>query len=80
MDISLEELIRDCAISIVYSDEHYHKASFNSVREKLYYIVNTLLHNEVVMLKEEKNEKRTCIDHLEINVEETTERLVDRKL
>ncbi len=55
MDISLEELIRNCAINIVDGDENYHKPSFKSEHEKLNIIVKTLLHNEVRKLEMERS-------------------------
>ena len=54
MDMTLEEIIRDCAINIEYSDENYHKPSFSSEQEKLNIIVRTLLHNEVKKLNEKE--------------------------
>ena len=47
MGVTLEEMIRDAAISIVYSDENYHKPSIESEVTKLNAAVRTLLHNEI---------------------------------
>ncbi len=47
MVVSFEEIVRDSAISIVCSDENYHKPSFESEISKLTAILRTLLHNEV---------------------------------
>jgi hypothetical protein len=57
MDITLEEIIRNCAINIVYSDENYHKSSFSSEQEKLNGLVRTLLYNAVSQLKDEANDE-----------------------
>ena len=57
MDITLEEIIRDCAINIVYSDDNYHKSSFMSEQEKLNSLVKTLLYNAVSKLKAEANDE-----------------------
>ena len=57
MDITLEEIIRDCAINIVYSDDDYHKSSFMSEQEKLNSLVKTLLYNAVSQLKAEANDE-----------------------
>jgi len=57
MTITLEEMIRDAAISIVYSDESYHKASFSSEIVKMNAIVRTLLHNEVKDLERRKEKE-----------------------
>ncbi|MBO37245.1 MAG: hypothetical protein CL612_05370 [Anaerolineaceae bacterium] len=46
-EVTVEELIRNSAISIVYSDENYHRPSFESEVVKLNALIRTLLHNEV---------------------------------
>ena len=51
MTITLEEMIRDSAISIVYSDENYHRPSIESEVVKLNAAVRTLLHNEIRNVK-----------------------------
>ena len=56
MGITLEEIIRNSAISIVYSDENYHRPSIMSELAKLNALMRTLLHNEVESVREdEKN-------------------------
>ena len=57
MDMTLEEIIRDSAINIVYSDDDYHKSSFNSEQVKLNALVRTLLYNAVSQLKDEANDE-----------------------
>jgi hypothetical protein len=52
MSLTLEEIIRDSAISIVHGAEDYHKPSFNSEQEKLNAIIKTLLHVEVQKIRE----------------------------
>jgi hypothetical protein len=53
MSLTLEDMIRDSAISIVHGAEDYHKPSLNSEQEKLNAIVRTLLHVEVKKIREE---------------------------
>ena len=54
MVVTLEEMIRDSAISIVYSDENYHRPSIESEVTKLNAVVRSLLRNEVINLKKDK--------------------------
>ena len=42
-EVTVEELIRNSAISIVYSDENYHRPSFESEVVKLNALIRTLL-------------------------------------
>ena len=53
MVVTLEEMIRDSAISIVYSDENYHRPSIESELAKLNAIVRSLLRNEVTDLRKD---------------------------
>ena len=54
MVVTLEEMIRDSAISIVYSDENYHRPSIESEVTKLNAVVRSLLRNEVTDLRKDK--------------------------
>ena len=54
MVVTLEEMIRDSAISIVYSDENYHRPSIESEVTKLNAAVRSLLRNEVIDLRKDK--------------------------
>ena len=54
MTITLEQMIRDSAISIVYSDENYHRPSIESEVSKLNAIVRSLLRNEVINLRKDQ--------------------------
>ena len=54
MVVTLEEMIRDSAISIVYSDENYHRPSIESEVSKLNAVVRSLLRNEVIDLRKDK--------------------------
>jgi len=54
MGVTLEEMIRDSAISIVYSDENYHRPSIESEVTKLNAVVRSLLRNEVTDLRKDK--------------------------
>ena len=54
MVVTLEEMIRDSAISIVYSDENYHRPSIESEVSKLNAVVRSLLRNEVIDLKKDQ--------------------------
>ena len=54
LEITLEEMIRDSAISIVYGDENYHSPSLMSELAKMNAIVRSLLQNEVNNLIEEQ--------------------------
>jgi hypothetical protein len=54
MVVTLEEMIRDSAISIVYSDENYHRPSIESEVTKLNAVVRSLLRNEVIDLRKDK--------------------------
>ena len=55
LEITLEQMIRDSAISIVYSDENYHRPSIESEVVKLNAAVRTLLHNEIRNVKKIKH-------------------------
>ena len=54
MVVTLEEMIRDSAISIVYSDENYHRPSIESEVTKLNAVVRSMLRNEVIDLRKDK--------------------------
>ena len=51
-EVTVGELIRNSAISIVYSDENYHRPSFESEVVKLNAAVRTLLHNAINDVRE----------------------------
>ena len=54
MGVTLEEMIRDAAISIVYSDENYHRPSIESEVAKLNAVVRSLLRNEAIDLRKDQ--------------------------
>ena len=74
MTTPLEDLIKESAKRIVYGGTYSdgrkgtYRVSLNSERANLNTIVKTLLHNEVTLLKEEKNDKGACINNLESDV------------
>ena len=53
-EITVEELIRNSAISIVHSDENYNRPSFESEVVKLNALIRTLLHNEVDSVRKDQ--------------------------
>ena len=54
MELTLEEMIRNSAISIVHGDENYHSPSLMSELAKMNAVVRSLLQNEVNNLIEEQ--------------------------